>query len=277
MNRYFDMVSQFRARELYGFIPNILILYEANFEKVLTRSPYTWIVTFYSPDCASCRRMVSVNSELAELAAKGTNTTRVAVVNCQLSFPICQHIGMNYMGQMFFIPQNQSESGGYIDKISYEGPKIPEKILEASAQLPQSSVVQMNSLQQLLSDVEATATKVSPIKTVAGIWLVDFWRPSCPPCRTVKSALRELAQELDGVVKLVTIDCDANHCPGIGSFPSFRLVIKRSTGHVEVRDFDYDPGKHPAVGAIRVAGYVLKEVLGLAWSSESTKRQNDEL
>jgi thioredoxin len=40
--------------------------------------------------------------------------------------------------------------------------------------------------------------------------LVTFTADWCPPCRTLKPILREIEDELDGRVRVVTLDTDAN-------------------------------------------------------------------
>lgn len=41
-----------------------------------------------------------------------------------------------------------------------------------------------------------------------GFVLVDFWAPWCNPCRMLAPVIEELADELDGEVKVCKLDCD---------------------------------------------------------------------
>ncbi|MBQ8504185.1 MAG: thioredoxin [Clostridia bacterium] len=38
--------------------------------------------------------------------------------------------------------------------------------------------------------------------------LVDFWAPWCQPCQMLSPIIEELADELDGEVKVCKLDCD---------------------------------------------------------------------
>ena len=46
------------------------------------------------------------------------------------------------------------------------------------------------------------------VTSEAGLVLVDFWAPWCNPCRMLAPVIEELADELDGEVKVCKLDCD---------------------------------------------------------------------
>lgn len=48
----------------------------------------------------------------------------------------------------------------------------------------------------------------SEVTAEAGLVLVDFWAPWCNPCRMLAPVIEELADELDGEVKVCKLDCD---------------------------------------------------------------------
>ena len=52
-------------------------------------------------------------------------------------------------------------------------------------------------------DKEVLNEKVCPV-------LVDFWATWCGPCQMLSPVIDELADELDGQVKVCKMDCDEN-------------------------------------------------------------------
>lgn len=57
--------------------------------------------------------------------------------------------------------------------------------------------------------------------------LVDFWAEWCGPCKSIAPALEEIAQELDGKLKVVKVDIDRNAATpkkyGIRGVPTLML------------------------------------------------------
>jgi thioredoxin 1 len=62
-----------------------------------------------------------------------------------------------------------------------------------------------------------------------GLTIVDFWAEWCVPCKRLAPALEELAQELDGQVRVAKVDVDGNlNTPGsygVSSIPTL-LVFR---------------------------------------------------
>ena len=72
-------------------------------------------------------------------------------------------------------------------------------------------------------------------ETKEGLALVDFWAPWCGPCRIQGPIIDELAEELEGQVKIYKMDVDENpEVPasfGIMSIPT--LLVKKDDEVVE--------------------------------------------
>ena len=69
--------------------------------------------------------------------------------------------------------------------------------------------------------------------------VVDFWAEGCGPCRQIAPALEEIAEELDGKVKIVKVNVDENmktaqdlHIRGIPALFMFKdgQVVSNKTG-----------------------------------------------
>lgn len=61
-----------------------------------------------------------------------------------------------------------------------------------------------------------------------GLVLVDFWAAWCGPCKMIAPVLEELDADMDGKVKIVKVDVDANQGTasqyGIMSIPTLLLM-----------------------------------------------------
>lgn len=59
--------------------------------------------------------------------------------------------------------------------------------------------------------------------------LVDFWAPWCGPCMMLTPIIDELADELDGEVKICKVNCDENTDlameMGVSSIPCLVLFV----------------------------------------------------
>lgn len=69
--------------------------------------------------------------------------------------------------------------------------------------------------------------------------LIDFWSPSCPPCRRLEPVLKSLAKELAGKVKIAKVNVESHrrlhYTFGIQAVPTLILFhgkeVARTTGY----------------------------------------------
>ncbi len=75
--------------------------------------------------------------------------------------------------------------------------------------------------------------------------VVDFWAEWCGPCRQIAPALEELAQELEGKVKIVKVNVDEN--PGISAKYGIRgipTLLMFKGGQVAAQKVGAQPKNH---------------------------------
>lgn len=72
--------------------------------------------------------------------------------------------------------------------------------------------------------------------------LVDFWASWCAPCKMIAPIVEELAVELEGRLKVVKIDIDANPLsPGQFGVMSIPTLLLFKSGKPEKRFVGYRP------------------------------------
>lgn len=81
------------------------------------------------------------------------------------------------------------------------------------------SYIELNSMN---FTEEVTKEKEMPV-------LVDFWAPWCQPCLMLGPVIEELADELDGEVKVCKLNCDEDNeyavMMGVMSIPCLILFV----------------------------------------------------
>ncbi|PHJ23545.1 hypothetical protein CSUI_002609 [Cystoisospora suis] len=235
MEGYFEELPNRGNRELYRYKRGVFLLFERNIEGLLAKSKYTWILTFAQPGCGTCERNVPLYTKLGE-QTMNTENVRLAVVNCLIS-NLCHYFGISHLGQVFLLPPDQ-DGGGYWDKREYTGLLQAEDILEAALEVPASDI----------REVESDAAARTQLASISGIkrqesqkavpaadaaWLVQYYKPSCMPCRQAKSELRKVSHQLRDRLVVSFVNCDKHSCAEVPYFPFARLFIKRHDQSIE--------------------------------------------
>jgi len=138
-------------------------------------------------------------------------------VNCEKNERLCMR--QNIQGYPTLRLQLQD---GSVD--TYQGPLEADMVEAWIKDAIDSKLIQFASNQQL-RDVARSDSK--PM-------LVAYSVPQCGPCQAIKPALRSAARELDEVVDVGVVNCDAvpNACHGIPYFP-YIAVVPRGSSNIE--------------------------------------------
>ena len=55
--------------------------------------------------------------------------------------------------------------------------------------------------------LSAAAAAAAAATNVVAAWVVDYYRPSCPPCRRLRSELRRLSRSLSSQIRITLVNC----------------------------------------------------------------------
>lgn len=256
---YYDHIEKHSIDELYFYKPGVYLLHAPNLDPLLRNSKYSWIVGFYQSGCGSCERKVSFFSALGAAAQK-TKKVRLAMVNCMVSH-LCHFFGIHELGQILLFPPKQ-EGGDVWDSQEYTGP------LSVQAIIDQASELQPVFLEEASSDrhVKEELRKLEPSRAVSGItaaWLVDYYRPSCPPCRRLRAELRRLSRTLSSQIRITLVNCDVGRCD-VPHFPYLRLFVKHNNGLIRAHSLPHTTADHPGAATVQIVAFVFNSVLGLS-------------
>ena len=79
--------------------------------------------------------------------------------------------------------------------------------------------------------------------TAEGVSLIDFWADWCPPCKMLAPVIEELAEKLDGTVRVCKVDVDSQpklaERFGVSSIPTILIIrdgveINRGVGAMPI-------------------------------------------
>ncbi|CDJ42690.1 DnaJ domain-containing protein, putative [Eimeria tenella] len=258
---YLDLESS-KSKEIYNFKNGVFLLSLSNLNLLLRSSPYTWIVGFYQAGCASCEQKVPFFSALGEQTLK-TAGVRLAMANCVAS-PICNYFGVRELNQIYLFPPQQ-EGGEVWDHQEYRGPLSFAAIIKAAEKLKPVLLHEAKSDAVVVQQLKAAQTRpaaAAAAAAVAAAWLVDYYRPSCPPCLRLRSELKLLHNSLSSQINISFINCDITYCD-VPHYPYLRLFVKYHSGKIESFPVPFGTAEHPAANAASLLGFIFNSVLKL--------------
>eukprot|EP00916_Digyalum_oweni_P018085 GHVL01030385.1.p1 GENE.GHVL01030385.1~~GHVL01030385.1.p1 ORF type:complete len:381 (+),score=33.49 GHVL01030385.1:84-1226(+) len=272
---YLTELDKQNILELYRLDSNIRLIFEKNLDSTLRASPYTWVLKFYHPACGRCH---VVAEDMRKAAKKSQNSNiKIGSVNCGANWFICRRFGIRSYPTLLVFAPNQTPD--FSDYEAYNGPMAANDILEFAHMVGRSNVLSMKYKDMLMYMDKDPIRKSRTSGDIEAVWLVEFHKPSCPPCRQLAPALRKLSVEMENVFQVIQVDCSVDICTDIHFFPDVRLMFKKR-GRLMSAQIDYDSDGHPAELAIRVAAIVLRDLVGVHWipATDTTGRKwRDEL
>eukprot|EP00922_Rhytidocystis_sp_ex-Travisia-forbesii_P010798 GHVS01015818.1.p1 GENE.GHVS01015818.1~~GHVS01015818.1.p1 ORF type:complete len:426 (+),score=54.17 GHVS01015818.1:74-1351(+) len=280
MREYFEeIINKFDIPELYLLKKGMTILFEKNVQKILNKSRYTWVVTFFHANCGSCRGAVPVILQLGALASK-TKTVRVGGVNCAVNMSLCRRFGIASMGQTIVIPaeQDEDEGPGMWYSVIYKGPFNAQAMLKFAQNVKGVYMQKYNSEMDLINHITVqhptVSWKVSMFAPIEAIWLVSFTSRNCQSCKQLQRDLRNMSNDVKDVMQVVVVDCSGRNC-NVPYVPFLRLLIKRQ-GQITPDTVDLaseDNNIHSDAIAARAVGLALKHIIGFSWKKAKEDKQ----
>lgn len=255
---YYEQLEKNRMAELYSYKKGVHLVHGPNMDSLLRGSQYSWVVSFYQAGCGSCEHRVPFFTALGEQSLE-TSNVRVAMINCHMSH-LCHFFGIHQLGQILLFPPKQ-EGGDSWDHQEYNGPMSVREILEEAGQLKAANLEEASSDRHVKEALRKLPTTGGP-GAISAVWIVDYYRPSCPPCRQLRSELRRLSRTLSQQIRITLVNCDIGRCD-VPHYPYLRLFVKHSNGIIRGHSLPYGTADHPGANSIQVVAFIFNSVMGL--------------
>ncbi|OCF32348.1 protein disulfide-isomerase domain [Kwoniella heveanensis BCC8398] len=194
-----------------------------------------WLVEHYSPKCSHCRAFAPTWTKLAKEKQHLERLTgfHMAQVNCLAQGDLCNANGIKFYPQVILYvdgkPQphytgdrSYTDMAKYIDEHSME--YVQDTMMRSEAEGDGSSGVSRPNPEGKV--VEVNEEQLEAFKE-AGPVLVDFYAPWCGHCKKLRPTYEKLAEEMQGKLNLVAVDCDrlTSFCraSGVAGYPTIRI------------------------------------------------------
>lgn len=171
---------------------------QATFDAEVLQFDGLALVEFYAPWCGHCKNLAPEWKKAATaLKAKGV---KLVAVDATVHGGLASKYGVNgYPTIKVFAP------GVKGDPTDYQGPRDSEGIIQAALGLLGEKPAESNP--EPSSVIELTdANFDEQVLNSSDLWLVEFFAPWCGHCKTLAPHWRAASSQLEGRVKIATVD-----------------------------------------------------------------------
>jgi len=219
---------------LYGANSKVVKLTQANFKEKVMNSQVPWIVEFYAPWCGHCKSMAPAFEKAAKALEGMVNVGAVDMTTDQ-------SVGSPYGVQGF--PTIKLFGANKSSPKDHNGQRDEKAFVSAGVQLVRETAdFRLNGGKSSSGSSSGSsgnaggaggsggsgAQELNPSthKTKGnGSWLIMYYAPWCPHCKTAMAPLNKAANNLKGQVNIGKVDCTVHQslCSGVEGYPTLRF------------------------------------------------------
>ncbi|OEH78865.1 hypothetical protein cyc_01785 [Cyclospora cayetanensis] len=229
---YYEELQKNRMHELYSYKRGVHLLHGPNMDALLRGSEFSWIISFYQAGCGNCERRVRISSTRFSRSPVSrqaqTQPGRIAENMATSAFCLMhdtKNLRQLYIQQDLYPCPRLFCTLDSWDFEEYSGPMSVSDILKAADQLKASRLEEASSDRHVKEQLRKLPS-AGGAGGISAVWIVDYYRPSCPPCRQLRAELRRLSRTLSQQIRITLVNCDLGRCD-VPHYPYLRLFVKQ--------------------------------------------------